>query len=64
MEMDVYVRLRNFLGFDDDDIEIVLIVLLMWRGQTSHYSNLLVRQRLTLQRIARERRIGITNVNC
>jgi len=59
-KMDVNNRLLNFLVFDDDDIEIVVILLFWWRNRTSHLSNWLLRNRLTLQRIARERRIGMT----
>ena len=58
--MDVNNRLLNSLVFDDDDIEIVVILIFWWRNRTSHLSNWLLRNRLTLQRIARERRIGMT----
>ena len=59
-KMDVNNRLLNSLVFDDDDIEIVVILIFWWRNRTSHLSNWLLRNRLTLQRIARERRIGMT----
>lgn len=58
--MDVDNRLLNLLVFDDDDVEITLIVLFMWRNRTSHHSNWLLRRRLALQRIQRERRIGMS----
>lgn len=57
--MDRVALPRLLTLFDDNDLEVILIILLYWRQITSPLHNWLLRKRITLQRIIEERRIGI-----